>query len=144
MQISASHGTVPSKGVWLAWHRGGRGRGLCPPHGLRQLRWMLSHLVFGRITHFCCLPEEAKNYASCCKGDQRHAVAQGVNGLHQNVERDLKEKRCVRQPQRGPPPREGLGGCCCGHDGGSNVLELHLRPEPEMTLNAHLFPSMAP
>ena len=47
---------------------------------------------FGRITQFCYLPEEAKNYASCCKGDQRGTVAQGVHGLHQNVERDLKEK----------------------------------------------------
>lgn len=52
----------------------------------------LSH-VSGRIAYFCHLPEEAKNYASGCKGNQRDTVAQGVNGLHQNIKRDLKERK---------------------------------------------------
>ena len=43
----------------------------------------------------------------------------------------------------GPSSSGGAGGCCFWHDRGSNILEFHLRPEPETTLNAHLFPSTA-
>lgn len=97
--------------------------------------------VFGRITTFCCLPEEAKNYASCCKGDQRDAVAQGVNGLHQNVERDLKEKRCILS-RSGPSSSEGLGAAAAGMTE-AVISWSPTAPEPETTLNAHLFPSTA-
>lgn len=43
----------------------------------------------------------------------------------------------------GPSFSGGAGGCCCWHDRGSNILEFHLRPEPETTITAHLFPSTA-
>lgn len=63
----------------------------------RWIRWLngyFPHLEFScRIAHFCYSPEEAKNYAPRCKGDQRDAVAQGVNGLHQNIKRDLQRKK---------------------------------------------------
>lgn len=59
--------------------------------------------VPSRIAHLCYLPEEAKNDASCCKGSQRDAVAQGVSGLHQNIERDLQRQTsiCEQWPARG-------------------------------------------
>lgn len=62
-----------------------------------------------RMARFCYSPEEAKNDAPCREGDQRDAVAQGVNGLHQDVERDLqrKKKRCellVAAGTEGPSP----------------------------------------
>lgn len=39
------------------------------------------------------LPEEAKNHASRREGDQRDAVAQGVDGLYQDIKRDLQRKK---------------------------------------------------
>lgn len=40
-------------------------------------------------------PEEAENYASGREGNQRDTVAQGINSLHQNIERDLQRRKNV-------------------------------------------------
>ena len=52
----------------------------------------VSSHVFGRMASFCYLPEEAENDASCCQGNQRDTVAQGINGLYEDIKRDLKER----------------------------------------------------
>lgn len=68
-------------------------RGLQAGWRLEGLNGNCLSCILCRITNFCSLPEEAQNYASCCKRHQRDTVAQGVNGLHQNIKRDLQRKK---------------------------------------------------
>lgn len=94
--VSAPHREAPGGGLLSSADE--VAKGIRPPSRIRC-----------RMARFCYSPEEAKNDAPCREGDQRDAVAQGVNGLHQDVERDLqrKKKRCellVAAGTEGPSP----------------------------------------
>lgn len=96
-----------------------------------------SHIP-SRIAHLCYLPEEAKNDASCCKGSQRDAVAQGVGGLHQNIERDLQRQTSrLSGGQRGaegsPRPRMLFA---------QDLLSAADGLEPEAGPSRHLHPNL--
>ena len=100
-------------------------------------------------------PEEAENYASGREGNQRDTVAQGINGLHQNIERDLQRRKNVSvshwwlAPDKGPGPRsdgafpftEALSHGSPGRTRRHRLQSLlHSEPKVMFPSLTHLFP----